>query len=593
VAPVAAAVALPAAPARDRAPGPTDADVVADGDSADSAPALAPEAATTGTAAAVTGPDGVLCEGDGVSGKRVQVLYVRGAATPSRFGQFLESFRTWAAGVDVIYNASAKETGGVRRIRFVTTPDCRVDVQEVEVPAAAIGDFGATNSALKSLGFNRTDRKYMQFADSKVYCGIGSFAGDDRTGAVNRSNGGPSYGRSDSGCWTASVAAHELGHNLGAVNNNAPNSSKAGHCLDEYDVMCYNDSGGLKTHVVCAERSHEQRLDCNHDDYYNANPAAGSYLATHWNVAENAFLVRDDGGNPNPGPSVTASASPTASATRNTSPSPSASASATASPTPSASPTTSPTRNTSPSPTGVGPTGSLTPDPGPSTLKPLRVSDVTTTSARLSWDSAGSGVRYAILYGTRSLGTTRGTTVRIVGMRPDTDYRFQIAKVNADGGRTPYTVVATVHTAPAATLAGGAWMILTNALTGGAADLFGARSADGTPLVLHRRAGGANQQWKLEPVPGGGYLLRSKATGRCVGAQGGATVTGTPLVQIACDQNNAAEVWHVSQTRHGTSLSTSGGLVVGVSAQRFGGSRLLVLQRPSSSRYQSWTALAG
>ncbi len=57
---------------------------------------------------------------------------------------------------------------------------------------------------LKALGYNRTDRKYMIFGESKVYCGIGTFNGDTQPGTNNRSNGGPGYGRSDSGCWAAS-----------------------------------------------------------------------------------------------------------------------------------------------------------------------------------------------------------------------------------------------------------------------------------------------------------------------------------------------------------------------------------------------------
>ena len=32
-------------------------------------------------------------------------------------------------------------------------------------------------------------------------------------------------------------------------------------------------------------------LGCNHDDYFNTDPASGDYLATHWNPANNRFLT--------------------------------------------------------------------------------------------------------------------------------------------------------------------------------------------------------------------------------------------------------------------------------------------------------------
>ena len=242
----------------------------------------------------VVGPNGVVCDGDGQTGKRVQVLYVRTVDTVSRFAEYEASFRTWAAAVDTIYDASAQETGGHRHLRYVTTADCQVDVREVELSAGQLADFGASMTALQKLGFDRTDRKYMIFADSNVYCGIGTFAGDDQASASNQSNVGPSYGRSDTGCWVASVAAHELGHNLGAVSNSAPNSSKAAHCVDDYDVMCYVDAPGTVVTIVCADPAGENRLDCNHDDYYSTDPKAGSYLATHWNVANNEFLIAGD-----------------------------------------------------------------------------------------------------------------------------------------------------------------------------------------------------------------------------------------------------------------------------------------------------------
>ncbi len=580
VAPVTGAVAAPVVPDRDTTAGPSDSDVVGDQSTFDiggAAPAADPTPeAGPGTAEAVVGPNGVVCEGDGVTGKRVQVLYVRDAATASRFSQFLGSFRTWAAGVDVIYDASAQETGGSRHLRYVTTPDCNVDVREAEVPAGAMANFSSMISALKTLGYNRTDRKYMVFGESDVYCGIGNFPSDDRPDSTNRSNSGPHYGRSDKGCWSASVAAHELGHNLGAVSNNAPNSSKAGHCVDEFDVMCYKDTPNTVLVTKCADRAHDKRLDCNHDDYYSTNPSAGSFLATHWNVANNQFLIRGDGGG---GPTPTPTASPTRTPTTGPTPGP------TASPSRTASPTTSPSRTGGPAPT---PTASPTAGPGPG-LVDLRVSDTTTNSTRLSWDSAGRGTRYAILLGGRSIGTVRRTAVRIVGMRPDTDYTFQIAIRKPDGTLVLYTKAVTVHTAAVAAPAAGAWFSLSNSWTGDVVGVFGGRSADGTPLVLDWRQGDASQVWKVERA-GDAFVVRSKATGKCAAPLAGADIAGAPIVQYSCDSSNAALRWRVVLTANGLALTTPSGLVVGVSRMQFGDHRLLVLQRPTNARYQSWTA---
>jgi len=540
--PVAATASVPAI-SSDGKLAPRDADITAEdgGITGDQGGlAILPDAGGTVTFAA--GPSGVICDGDGTTGKRVQVLYVRAASTTSRYAQYLQSFRTWAAGVDAIYNASAKETGGSRHIRFVTTLDCQVDVQEVEVPDGGMDTFTNMITALKTLGYNRTDRKYMVFGDANVYCGIGTFAGDDQPGSPNRSNSGPSYGRSDSGCWASGVAAHELGHNLGAVNNSAPHSSKAGHCLDEYDVMCYNDSSGLTTTSVCADKAHDQRLDCNHDDYYNTNPSPGSYLSKHWNVADNQFLIDTGGLEPTPTPTPTSSPS------------------ASASPSPSLSPSASPTP--------------VVPD--------LTVSDVTPTSVRLSWDPlAGYTGRYTIVLNGQKLGDVRPTRVRLTGMSPDTDYRLGISV-----GGTPYTKTVVVHTLPSANPAPSQSLQFTNSLTGNVADLFGARSELGTPIITYHKHGGANQQWKIQPMANGTFTIQSKATELCVGFKDGLAAPGTPIVQQACDN---APLWSVQPTDHGIQLKTTDGLVLGVGRERYFDNRLLVLQKPNDSRYQNWT----
>lgn len=247
----------------------------------------------------ITGAAAVNCYGNGSDGNRVQVLYVHSGS--SRYQQYLSSFQTWAQGMDEIYNDSAAKTGGERHIRFVTDENCVPTITPVQVSSGAMNDFGWMIDELRNRGYNRTDRKYTVFGDANVYCGIGEFAGDTRKTSDNYSNFGPSFARTDAGCWGAQVIAHELGHNLGAVNNNAPNSSGGAHCTDEYDVMCYSDSPYYPPmRYVCAA-SQEALLDCGNNDYYNTNPPAGSYLANYWNMADSVFLARD-GDDPDPDP---------------------------------------------------------------------------------------------------------------------------------------------------------------------------------------------------------------------------------------------------------------------------------------------------
>jgi hypothetical protein len=247
------------------------------------------------TAASKTLASTIVCDGDGQSGNRVQVLYVHGAGNADRYGQFLASFRGWAGEVDTIYNTSAAQTGGVRHVRFVTDSGCNVAVDDVSIDNGALNDFGNSVTAVQARGYNRTDRKYLMFVDANALCGIAYVLLDSSAGQSNGNNSGPSYARVDSGCWAGPPAAHELTHTMGAVMNDSPNHTAYGHCTDDYDIMCYQDGPGTVVRIVCGNQAQDNLLDCNHDDYFNTNPPAGSYLATHWNTANNRFLT-DTGG---------------------------------------------------------------------------------------------------------------------------------------------------------------------------------------------------------------------------------------------------------------------------------------------------------
>jgi hypothetical protein len=587
VAPVTAKAAAPVAPARESAEVPPDAEIVRDeGGSALSpnAPALIPDAAP-GDADFIMGTHNVACESDGRTGRRVQVLYLHEFGTPSRYTDFLGSVRIWSAGADQIYDASAAETGGSRHIRFVTTPQCKVDVAEVQVPQGALASFTRNISALQKLGYNRTDRKYLIFADTNRYCGIGTYIADKRPGLGNRNNGGPSYGRIDAGCWSSVMAAHEVTHMLGAVLSDSPNSSGGGSCTDDYDLLCGPDRSGAKVRTVCP-RTHENRLDCGHDDYFNTNPKPGSYLNLNWNMAQSEFLLRGDGGDDIPDvPGAPVPATPTAVPTRAT---PAGTPTANA-PDPGSTAGDADIPATTPPPAGDGGgDGPAVVDQAQQVQAVLEIRDPTSTAARLSWSAASPTASYQVAVDGVTIATTVATRAQLIGLRPDSTYQVTV-KV----AKSKYLAKASAQTSPAARPAQNSWFVLTNSLTGGAADLYAARTANGTPLTLGESDGDAQEQWRLVPAGNASFTLQSRATGKCVVPQGDNPVEGAPLVEGECT-DGTAQHWQLQLSSYGFTLKTADAeLVAGVGNQRFGAHRVLTLQDSDGSRHQSWTAVPG
>ena len=281
--------------------GPPGLDVRADRSVADLAQATAAADATEGTAE--TG-SGVPCIGDGVSGNRVQAIYAVAADRVDRYADIAPLIAGWAGGVDHVFSHSAAQVGGERHVRFVTDANCGLDVAHVVV--SPIGDDNIMNTIneLSAAGYNRPDRKYLIWMDASTYCGIAQIFRDDRPGQDNLSNVRSGYARVDQNCWggTYSAEAHELVHSLGGVQPSVPHASANFHCTDEEDRMCYKDGVDVVLTFDCPpEQGHY--LDCNHDDYYHPNPPAGSYLESHWNVADSSFLHAGPVGDPAPPPS--------------------------------------------------------------------------------------------------------------------------------------------------------------------------------------------------------------------------------------------------------------------------------------------------
>jgi hypothetical protein len=67
----------------------------------------------------------------------------------------------------------------------------------------------------------------------------------------------------DTPCWQY-AELHEILHDLGAVQPDAPTPSAAGHCTDEADVMCYDDGSGPTVVTTVCPPEHEALVDCGH-----------------------------------------------------------------------------------------------------------------------------------------------------------------------------------------------------------------------------------------------------------------------------------------------------------------------------------------
>ena len=261
------------------------------------------------------------------SGALIKVIYARPNGSASRFPLFSNVIQGQVKSLSTLVHTAS---GDRQSIRFDLGTSCGpsyVDVQSIELPrtlsyyqglsaggnssTGAPSRFEAILDDVQSLVPNTAQRRnYLIYADylggnGFPAAGQGELYGDDKASADNFSNigglravvygtGEPYFSDSDPS-FADLVPLHEVSHTLGAVQDSAPHSTQAGHCYDEWDIMCYADGGplGQTANVVrfseCGNSS-AQSYDCHQDDYFNAVPAGGSYLATHWNLSNSVFM---------------------------------------------------------------------------------------------------------------------------------------------------------------------------------------------------------------------------------------------------------------------------------------------------------------
>lgn len=268
-------------------------------------------------AADSSAPD--LCAGDGVSGRRVRVYYGYPSDTPENASAYRTSIRQSVAMADASLDAQTPRAEG-QHLRIHCRNGRRVTVGSIALlPIGGDNTFtfddvieslvSRVENGLGSANMDTPRFTYVVFVDNVTCCfgpaGQGTIYWDDRADPDrnfnNRLEAGPRFAVVELRGSTAAdafVFLHEVGHTIGAVQVSAPHSTGWGHCYTTVDVMCSADGGpwfvGGGTMVsVCAQPPVGQfTFDCEGGDYYEVDPAPGSFLARHWNTADSGWLTR-------------------------------------------------------------------------------------------------------------------------------------------------------------------------------------------------------------------------------------------------------------------------------------------------------------
>lgn len=74
------------------------------------------------------------------------------------------------------------------------------------------------------------------------------------------------------------------------------------------------------------------------------------------------------------------------------------------------------------------------------------------------------------------------------------------------------------------------------------ANVRGAGTADGVPIIQYPWSGATNERWELDSALGGYYRLKAVNSGKCMNVQGGGNANGTQVIQYTCGSSDN-ELW--------------------------------------------------
>lgn len=181
--------------------------------------------------------------------------------------------------------------------KMVCNADGTVKVTKVLMTAANNATFSTITTELRNKGFNSSARKYWVFWAGTTSSGFSGQA-NVNTDSSDSSGNSHMFGNMfaiNYNTFSWSTAMHESFHNLGAVQDDAPDSSGGKHCDGDKatgGVMCYNDGGASWDNIqACGDppvgTAQNTNLDWCDNDFWAPNHRSDStYIGTHWNIAE-------------------------------------------------------------------------------------------------------------------------------------------------------------------------------------------------------------------------------------------------------------------------------------------------------------------